>query len=188
MMRFKTSSSLVSYLKIYDKSCFGVISESEDPEQRVDKYGAFCTPHQKEHGDTRVFINSLGEGAVWVSDICGNLESGDYITTSNIPGYGMKQSDDILHNYTVAKITMDCDFDPIHKPIRKILKDASGENILNEHDQIQWEDTEEYEYAYNIRYLDLSGNMLTKEEYDTKIENGESVHKAAFVGCTYHCG
>ena len=174
--------------KIYDKSCFGVISESEDPEQRVDKYGVFCTPYQKEHGDTRVYINSVGEGALWVSDICGNLESGDYITTSNIPGYGMKQSDDILHNYTVAKITMDCNFDPIHKPIRKILKNASGENILNEHDQIQWEDTEEYEYAYNIRYLDLSGNMLTKEEYETKKENGENVHKAAFVGCTYHCG
>ena len=175
-------------MKVYDKSCFGVISESEDPEERIEKYGAFCTPYDKEDGDTRVYINSLGEGAIWVSDICGNLESGDYITTSNIPGYGMKQESEFLANYTVAKITMDCDFDPKQKPVRKILKDASGENILNEYDQIQWEDTEEYEYAYKIRYVDVSGSILSKEDYDTKKENGESVHKAAYVGCTYHCG
>ena len=175
-------------MKVYDKSCFGVISESEDPEERIEKYGAFCTPYDKEDGDTRVYINSLGEGAIWVSDICGNLESGDYITTSNIPGYGMKQESEFLANYTVAKITMDCDFDPKQKPVRKILKDASGENILNEYDQIQWEDTEEYEYAYKIRYVDVSGSILSKEDYDTKKENGESVHKVAYVGCTYHCG
>ena len=40
----------------------------------------------------------------------GNLENGDYITTCEIPGLGMKQDDDLLHNYTVAKITQDCDF------------------------------------------------------------------------------
>ena len=56
-------------------------------------------------------INSLGEGAVWISNYSGNLENGDYITSSPIPGIGMKQSDDVLHNYTVAKITMDCNFD-----------------------------------------------------------------------------
>ena len=45
-----------------------------------------------------------------VSNYNGNLENGDYITTSPIEGLGMKQDDDLLHNYTVAKITQDCDF------------------------------------------------------------------------------
>ena len=45
-----------------------------------------------------------------VCNINGNLENGDYITTSAIEGLGMKQDDDLLHNYTVAKITEDCDF------------------------------------------------------------------------------
>ena len=27
-----------------------------------------------------------------------------------------------------------------------------------------------------------------KEEYNNKLENGESVYIACFVGCTYHCG
>ena len=59
----------------------------------------------------RLIVNSLGEGAVWITNTNGNLENGDYITTSFIDGYGHKQNDDLLHNYTVAKITLDCDFD-----------------------------------------------------------------------------
>jgi hypothetical protein len=50
------------------------------------------------------------------------LESGDYITTSNIAGYGQKQESDSLKNYTVAKITMDCDFNPATQPIQQILR------------------------------------------------------------------
>ena len=53
----------------------------------------------KELGDTRIHINSVGEGAIWVCDICGNLESGDYITTSDIPGYGQVQN----RNYKYTK-------------------------------------------------------------------------------------
>jgi hypothetical protein len=105
-----------------DKKCFGVISASEDPKQRSDSYGNFVTPYKKEKGDTRVFINSVGEGAIWVSNIGGSLESGDYITTSNVAGYGQKQESDSLKNYTVAKITMDCDFNPATQPIQQILR------------------------------------------------------------------
>ena len=45
-----------------------------------------------------------------MSDWNGNIENGDLITTSPIPGIGMKQADDLIHNYTVAKIVMDCNF------------------------------------------------------------------------------
>jgi hypothetical protein len=59
---------------------------------------------------------------MWVVNTGGPLESGDYITTSNVAGYGMLQDDDILHNYTVAKITMDCDFNPPDIPKQRIVK------------------------------------------------------------------
>ena len=71
---------------------------------------AFVSTFDKEDSDTRLIVNSLGEGAIWITNCSGSLENGDYITTSPIPGLGMKQSDDLLHNYTVAKITQDCDF------------------------------------------------------------------------------
>jgi hypothetical protein len=63
--------------------------------------------------EPRLIINSLGEGGMWICNANGSLENGDYITTSNLQGLGMKQSDDVLHNYTVAKITEDCLFDSI---------------------------------------------------------------------------
>jgi hypothetical protein len=163
-----------------DKKCFGVISASEDPETRTVLYGAWGSVAEKEKGDTRVYINSVGEGAIWVTDINGSLESGDYITTSNVAGYGQKQDSEFLANYTVAKITMDCDFSPVTQPIQNIKKDETGENTLDEHGQIQWEDhPTETEKAYKIRHLDANG-VITDE--------ANVVHTAAFVGCTYHCG
>jgi hypothetical protein len=48
-------------------------------------------------------FNALGEGLINVCGENGNIEIGDYITTSSIPGKGMKQSDDLMRNYTVAK-------------------------------------------------------------------------------------
>jgi hypothetical protein len=48
-------------------------------------------------------VNALGEGRVWVSNINGNIEAGDYISTSTIPGYGQIQADDLLHSYTLGK-------------------------------------------------------------------------------------
>ena len=99
-----------------DKRAFGVISnrpneylvDTETGEYEEDQDGVakgFGNIQQEQ-----VRINSIGEGAIWVCNVSGNLENGDYITTCEIPGLGMKQDDDLLHNYTVAKITQDCDF------------------------------------------------------------------------------
>ena len=222
-----------------DKKCFGVISYPENSETREDRYGRLFCRFKKEPGDTRVYINSAGEGAIWVTNINGNLESGDYITTSNVAGYGMRQDDDILHNYTVAKITMDCDFEPTTQPVQQIVRELSNVNywvettytdvdleeysnlteenrrtvtdneivtyqkiereeskieqegwtlevreelvnVLDEHDQLQWEDhPTDTEKAYKIRYLTGDGQIT---------DEANAVHIAAFVGCTYHCG
>lgn len=58
-------------------------------------------------------LAALGEGQVLVTDINGNIENGDYITTSDIAGYGMKQSDDLLHNYTLGKCLETVDWSTI---------------------------------------------------------------------------
>jgi hypothetical protein len=282
-----------------DKKCYGVVSSSNT-------YSI----------DNEILIDTKGPGKVWVINHS-NIESGDYLTSSNVHGYAMKQEDDVLHNYTVAKTTMDCDFntrDIIIKRVKQELKDVtyyvketlseitkekydtiedvyykkSQErsiyvkteyesvdetaiydkleyssindgtvvsvdewnvlesnvqstytprylkeeikkilteeystldetekseyestteivyyhkypqdsknplpeytieevrqeyvNVLDEHGQIQWEDTDKTETAYNIRYLDANG-VITDE--------ANTVHRAAFVGCTYHCG
>ena len=51
-----------------------------------------------------IAINALGEGQILVCGEGGDLEVGDLITTSSMPGKGMKQADDLVRNYTVAKV------------------------------------------------------------------------------------
>jgi len=48
-------------------------------------------------------INALGEGQINVVGEGGDIAIGDLIVTSSTPGNGMKQADDIVRNYTVAK-------------------------------------------------------------------------------------
>ena len=234
--------------KSEDKACYGVISEID------------CDTQNNE-----VLVNSTGEGKIWITNLTGNVEAGDLITTSNIAGYGQLQNSPVLYNFTVAKLTEDCDFNPSSTPVRRIRQEMSnvtvysvtrevrvteeeynelaeedrttenrityfdgdkqidfGEysnvesntlrtettlvfklihrhtsktiregytpevrqelvNVLDEHAQIQWEDDPSgaTEKAYKIRYLDASG---------VETDEANAVHKAAFVGCTYHCG
>ena len=51
-----------------------------------------------------VIINSLGEGQINICGEGGDLEIGDLIMTSSMPGKGMKQADDIIRSCTVAKV------------------------------------------------------------------------------------
>ena len=232
------SLPIVNISNVYqDKKCFGVISTSEDSNDvRGETIGCFTAFIHKEDGDTRVHINSLGEGALWVVNTNGTIESGDYVTTSNIAGYGMKQDSECFMNYTVAKSTMDCDFNPLTQKKRRIVKELrevaawvlckyeevseqeyndtpedkrkieddtfkiereyvsrhdpdNSEytqetrifefSVLDENNQLTWEDMDDSELEYKIRYLDANGNITTEEN---------ATHKAAFIGCTYHCG
>mgnify|MGYP003150293371 CR=1 FL=1 len=50
-------------------------------------------------------VFSLGDGHILVCNEGGDITRGDYIASSNTTGHGMKQSDDLLHNYTIAKAT-----------------------------------------------------------------------------------
>lgn len=51
-----------------------------------------------------VLVNALGEGQINVCGENGDIEIGDLIVTSSIPGKGMRQSDDIIRSTTVAKV------------------------------------------------------------------------------------
>tara|TARA_B100000900_G_scaffold20764_1_gene16182 strand:- start:4555 stop:6066 length:1512 start_codon:yes stop_codon:yes gene_type:complete len=105
-----------------------------------------------------VLINSTGEGGIWVCNKNGVLINGDYISSSSVIGYGMKQTlnENLLANHTVAKITCDVDF-----------------NSTND---------------FETRFLQADATQITEEEYNTKLAEEEEVYIACFVGCTYHCG
>jgi hypothetical protein len=116
-----------------DKKVFGVLSDKEDNENtRSYSSGNWGSVYTKQNtNEQRMFINSVGEGGIWVCNKNGNIENGDYITSSTVPGYGVKQADDLLHNYTVAKITCDCDFSTT-QIVKQKLKVISTTDIIQQ--------------------------------------------------------
>ena len=214
----------------YDKRVFGILSSeifATSPEMVKEQTAA---KHNKlaQYGDVRIEINAIGDGAIWVTDINGPLNSGDLITSSIIPGYGQLQStDDVFHNYTVAKITCNCDFSNKQRPIYVINTDVNGLNILDpisgkptwvqKTETIMVDPTTNEpppsnidgsipeplnlvsktiyltESLFKTRYLTIDGTKISQEEYDAIIATTPTdikpmVYRAAFVGCTYHCG
>lgn len=65
-----------------------------------DDWDAYCNYRL---GYNYALMNAIGEGQINVCGEGGDLEIGDLIVTSSLPGKGMKQADDIVRNYTVAK-------------------------------------------------------------------------------------
>lgn len=102
--------------KYNDKTVFGVFSDTEnititkttpEPPYSANSNVEIITT---ETTTTNYYVNSLGEGGILVSNITGEIQNGDYITSSTIPGYGCLQADDLMHSYTVAKCTQDIDW------------------------------------------------------------------------------
>ena len=192
------------------KNVFGVISNKEDEKREYFTGNIGHNGSKIFNNEYRFMINSLGEGGIWVSNKNGILENGDYISSSSVDGYGQKQllNEGILCNFTVAKITCDCNFNLNKVKKQKILtKDVEFfDNSNNKYIEkqidfydddynLQFEDDLDtsgnpiYEYTYDTRFLDSSANILSgEEEYLTRLNNGENVYIACFVGCTYHCG
>ena len=80
----------------------------------VGVYRGFNVPAEDSYmGEDQHVYNALGEGQVLVTDQNGNIETGDYICSSDRAGHGMLQDDDLLHNYTVAKATTPIDFSTV---------------------------------------------------------------------------
>jgi hypothetical protein len=73
-------------------------------------------------GTIRCGIASLGEGFINVCSQNGDIECGDYICSSDVRGKGMKQDDDLLHNYTVAKARENIVWDDLEVDNTKVFE------------------------------------------------------------------
>jgi len=94
-----------------DKSWYGVVSN-----EKTDSI------------DYDTLVDTKGDSQIWVTDLGGTLESGDLLTTSNVsPGYAQKHEGGALMNYTVAKVTQDCDFtEPLQISIKIPKRELSN--------------------------------------------------------------
>jgi hypothetical protein len=71
--------------KACDKAVFGIYAGKDKEEENLHS------------------IYAIGDGQILVTEEGGDIEIGDYLTTSSKEGHAMKQGDGILRNYTVAK-------------------------------------------------------------------------------------
>ena len=81
----------------YDKTVIGVI--------------------QKNITANKYIINSIGEGGILITNINGDIKIGDLICSSVIHGYGAKQNNDAIMNYTVAKCVTNINWNNITQTI-----------------------------------------------------------------------
>jgi hypothetical protein len=167
-----------------------ICSKKNDP--RV--FGVVAGQTKKTNGSFEsIQINSIGEGGIWVCDANGALLNGDYITTSSVHGHGEKQNEVYLCNYTVGKITQDCDFNP-RTCVRTRAKVINAAYIYDKDGIIETEPCYDdngqvlYESEYVMKYVSISGEYICQSEYETRLLNAKDVYRVAFVGCTYHCG
>jgi len=180
------------------KKVFGVISIEYDKKSNPHlRFGFnYESIYQNEN---RYEINSIGEGGIWICNKNGPLENGDFITSSTVPGYGMVQDDDLNHNYTVGKITCDCDFSLTKVKQSELVYtiDASDNKILtyDEKGHVQYKDLVDesgnviYDYPLMTRYVQADGTILEDQTtYESKKAANEEVYIACFVGCVYMCG
>ena len=77
----------------------------------------------------------------------------------------------------------------------KTIEENRTECVYDENGNIQYEKDitedgeEQFEFEYDTRFLLPDGRLIpNKEEYITRLNNGEEVYIACFVGCSYHCG
>jgi hypothetical protein len=92
-----------------DKAVFGaLVAEVTLPEDHW---------YLAEGNERFASVNALGEGRVWISNLNGEIEVGDYITTSVLPGYGQLQNDDLLHSYTLGKATETVDWEAVTETV-----------------------------------------------------------------------
>jgi len=97
--------------KLKSKTVYGVISNREinDNGKRTFSVGTFSSI-VGDLEDSRLVINSLGEGGILINNEFGNIENGDLLMSSSTNGIACKQDDDIVRNYTIGKATQDYNF------------------------------------------------------------------------------
>ena len=131
-----------------DKAVHGVIS---DIKTDTDNY--------------EILIEHTGMGNVWVLNTGSNIESGDYITTSNVTGYGMLQDSTFFMNHTIGKSTIDCDFTVQTTPIKQKIRRLQ--------DKTHWIKTARLVQCSLMAYSNLADDVRTTktETYYNTYEN-----------------
>jgi len=163
-----------------DKSWYGIVSD-----EKIDST------------DYDTLVDIKGDTRVWVTDVGGSLESGDLLTTSNVaPGFTQKQSDDLVRNYTIGKITQDCDFtEPSTVTVKVPRQELSNVTYYihqtqvkiyeEDYNRIGMERNKTTEIVTEYRKIDGSNEEITQERYNA-LDPSKQEEYTAFQKTNYY--
>jgi hypothetical protein len=158
----------------HDKSVLGVIIDCEDNSREYIN-GSFKTIYKQDDNINRVILSMSGIGSVWVTDMNGLFENGDFITTSTITGYGMKQDNsNICYNHTWAKITHNCNFEPEIKVLQQPVDFNKSGPVFKPCINIDGDLITDYEYR--MKYINKKGEKSDSHDFQkefTSLLNNE---------------
>jgi len=93
------------------KTVYGVVADLSG------SYDGYVANGGLAPDEMHIAVNSIGEGLILVTNYNGNVQNGDYIVSSEISGYGMKQDDDLLRSSTIAKCTENIDWSSVTETV-----------------------------------------------------------------------
>ena len=155
----------------------GIISNLEDAgEQRSYNDGAFNTVYEKYLGDNRVYVNSVGEGSLWVTNESGSsFAIGTFLEAGSVPGYARVQEYSGMTNTTVAKTTTSIDFHNLMTTKKVIqtntLTTLKSVPVYQEKEISETKTTIEYDPATD-RYIqkEVTNSTTIKEQVEEEVD------------------
>ncbi len=120
---------LVSDHKLYNENpesevIYGVNMTTNANSKNV--LGAYLSKGEYNFDDkiikTPDLIMSVGNGDMWVADNGSNLEIGDYLISSDVPGHAMKVTDEYPTAYVVARVAENVDWSKVEEKTENGIK------------------------------------------------------------------
>ena len=91
-----------------DPNVLGVVGSEDKINNKTE-----CILEDNPEAPDEYQIFALGDGALLVTDLEGDIDAGDYLSSSVRSGHAAKQDTNVLMNYTIAKSLVDVDWSEV---------------------------------------------------------------------------
>ncbi|HOX96895.1 MAG TPA: hypothetical protein PL066_00875, partial [bacterium] len=113
------------YLNGNEKSevIYGVdITTKANSKDVLGSYLSIQTPKEELSVENPALVMAVGNGDMWVADNGSNLEVGDYLISSDVPGHAMKVTDEYPVAYVVARVAENVDWSKVEEKTEDGIK------------------------------------------------------------------
>jgi hypothetical protein len=93
--------------------------EENDP-KIIGSYNSLLEPEKDRSVENPDLIMAVGNGAMWVADMGEDLEVGDYLISSNVPGHARKDPQTATTSFIIARVAEPVDWSDVSETINGV--------------------------------------------------------------------